>query len=72
MQSAPHHLELGLYGGHLAKEVLQVYRRRFAHGFGDHHPVRDPDHIAAERRRNPYAGLAGCAITCFQQLDELA
>lgn len=62
---------LGLYGGHLPREVLQVYRRRFAQGFGGYPLVGDPDHIAAQYKRILDAGFAGCTITFFDYLEEL-
>ena len=66
-----HNLELvGLYGGHLPAELLQIYRRRFAQGFGGYPIVGDPDHVAREYARMHTAGVDACTVTFFNYLEE--
>jgi alkanesulfonate monooxygenase SsuD/methylene tetrahydromethanopterin reductase-like flavin-dependent oxidoreductase (luciferase family) len=62
---------VGLYGGHMPAEVLQVYRRRFAQGFGSYPIVGDPEHVAREYARIQAAGVDACTVTFFNYLEEL-
>lgn len=66
-----YNLELvGLYGGHMPAEILQIYRRRFAQGFGSYPIVGDPDHVAREYARIHAAGVDACTVTFFNYLEE--
>ena len=62
---------VGLYGGHMPADVLQLYRRRFAQGFGSYPIVGDPDHVAEEYARIHRSGIDACAITFFNYLEEM-
>ena len=67
-----YNLELvGLYGGHMPADVLQIYRRRFAQGFGGYPLIGDPDHVAREYARIHDAGVDACTVTFFNYLEEL-
>ncbi|MEM7541441.1 MAG: LLM class flavin-dependent oxidoreductase [Pseudomonadota bacterium] len=62
---------VGLYGGHMPADVLQLYRRRFAQGFGGYPIVGDPDHVAAQYAKIQAAGVDACTMTFFNYLEEL-
>lgn len=67
-----YNLELvGLYGGHLPPAVLDLYRRRFAQGFGGYPIVGDPDHVAREYARIHGAGVDACTVSFFNYLAEM-
>ena len=67
-----YNLELvGLYGGHLPANLLQIYRRRFAQGFGGYPIVGDPDHVAREYAQLKAAGVDACTLSFFNYLAEL-
>lgn len=62
---------VGLYGGHMPADVLALYRRRFAQGFGSYPIVGDPDHVAGEFARLHQAGINACTLAFFNYLEEL-
>lgn len=61
----------GLHAQSFTKEMLQMFRERFAAGHGSVPVIGNPDQVADEIERYHEAGFGGMTLSFFDYADEL-